>query len=166
MTIIDKIQFMLKERKIWFILRGLEEKTNSNSAPTDLFVSTVLEKNSKSLPWMRFRDRKEVMRIFQSLVYEDLAWHVKHRTIDDVNVDGVQTEAKGDGYFKFIYFWPKLLDAVGFWRVAAIVIGIVSFVPNGIGYKIIDRLLPERLTGTISNVPTVINQGYRNNKIS
>lgn len=136
----DKLRTMLKERKAWMILRGieqtLEQRNAPNTVPREEFVSEVLIRNARAFPWMRFKDKLDVMRTFDSLVEEGLAYH---KDINS-NVKGLVTRPKGDGYFYWLRFLNKFIEEFGFWKVIAAIITILTFVPNGWASKLFDRL--------------------------
>lgn len=135
-----KIKNMFKERKIWSILRKLEKTHDEVPVLDEVLISAVLKENNCYLPWMKFRNGKDIMRTFQSLVAQKLAWH---ETIvkEGVGRSALKTDPLGDGYFFMPRFLNKVAEELGFWKIITIIVTVLSFVPNGIAYKIIDYFI-------------------------
>lgn len=134
---------MLKERKLWSILRGLEIKYNARVISRKILVEEVLKRNAcVFLPFMRFSDEEDVLRVFNSLMMQKYTHH-ESCVIDGKTEKGVQTEPIADKLFLnpfSPYFWSKWVDSVGFWKILTLTIAILGFVPNGFAYLIIERL--------------------------
>ncbi len=132
---------MLKDRKVYLTLRELEKK-DAGVSPVDfkVLISTLLEKNKCSPPWMTFSDEKEVRRVFQSLVGQGYALHERY-SLGNSFVQGVKTMPNGDTHFSFPYFLSKWVDEWGFWKILTLLLGLLSFVPNGVASKLIDLII-------------------------
>lgn len=140
---------MLRDRKVWLTLRALENAAphgnhgaGQQEIPINALIGAVLAKNKSWFSWPRFRYVEDVQRSIDSLSGQgQWVWHsstVAHHIVTPT----IKTEARGDSYFPFFYFWPKLVDAIGFGKILGTIALVLSFVPNGLGWMIVDRILP------------------------
>lgn len=120
----------LKQRKLWVILRKLEGKSNA-PASSVVLIDLLLKEG--------FRDREEAQRTIESMVPEFIL-HNDYST-GNLLVKGLKTQPSGDKYFAFPYFWNKWLEDIGFLKILGAIATILTFIPNGLAYKIWDDLI-------------------------
>jgi len=120
---------MLKEQKVWMTIRSFE-KAGHRPVPKEWVIKELENKYT----------RAETTRILDSLLIQH--WTAYGEAIEKEKVvEGVETEAHGDSYFPWRYFWPKLVDAIGLGKILGIIVTILAFVPNGIAWKILNFLI-------------------------
>lgn len=146
---IAKIRDMLKERKLWLILRDLEktngfneEKYHYNPVEEEKLISVALEKKS-ILPLINFKDRTDILQTFQSLIMNNFALHDSY-TQNQLTIKTLITLSTGDDYFHWSHFWVVLVDHFGYWRILGGLAVVLSFIPNGLAYKIFEFLTTSR----------------------
>jgi hypothetical protein len=119
---------MLRERRLWLIIRNLERETNKPAVPRKL----VFEKALRS----GFLDYDDVIRVFESLVKQGKAEYLL-MTVGVGNEKCLKTDPTGDNYFAHRYFWPKVADAIGFWKILSAIGVLVGLWPGGVVSQII-----------------------------
>ena len=138
-----RIKDMLKERKVYIILRKIEkENKGKEKIPITKLVSAVLSysKTKKCFSLLRFDDNDEVLRIIKSLSGKGHTIE-KEAIIGTVCVKVIETKASADNEYALRYFWSNFLSAMGFWKVLTAIGIIVALLPNGFGSKLLQLLI-------------------------
>ena len=118
----DKIKCMVKERRLWLIVRKLEK----TKAPGTVVLEeqVVIEALSSG----NFKDLQEVSRVLDSLKKDghltSSATYIGPHTWTSMLI----TNPASDKHFYLAYWWPKVVDAVGFWKIWATIMGALAVI--------------------------------------
>lgn len=131
----DRVIKTLKERKLWFIIRRLE----LGKLPGTVVLQEEVVANA--LASKCFKTQQEVERTIDALQMDGHLSTNGQYSNSNVYQPGLKTNPASEKHFAIQYFWPKVADAFGFWKILGIIITVLSFVPNGLAYTIIRHLL-------------------------
>jgi hypothetical protein len=137
----DRVIKMLKERKLWFIIRRLE----LSKLPGTVVLQNEVVANA--LASKCFKTQQEVERAIAALQRDGhLSPEGEYNNI--VYQPGLRTNPASDKHFAIQYFWPKVADAFGFSNIIGIIIaifiGISTLDPQSLGYKLFERIMSHK----------------------
>jgi hypothetical protein len=150
---------MLKERKVWMTIRGIERPPYVAAAESAI-ISTLLKNEGH----IKFTNTEEILRALAALEKDG---HLSKTEYQKGNAWANQwmTNPASDKYFAMQYFWPKAVDAFGLGKLIAIIAAVIVisgatisfFSPNTPLSNFIEKVVLHSDEPAIVSIPTTTN---------